>query len=257
MNKERAYNDLIEECESLVDSICDAYLSIEIDPRTVTIDDGAAEDIIDETVESMLDRVESMSQFSEYDSLMQRNGTSLSEIMMDGVARHNAVAKDAYDRFMSFEIPDKSELTRQLMREIVYYIEDICERDPDRFNAKIATDVMLVNCETVKVVGNLIAAFMDGDQSLRQIAAYDPEWTFIYGNDTYLSHISGDDVETFKKLIPEDECKEGHLFIGFGDQLATFDEFFDHIDDLAHPAYIEEELSRIFDRYRRRVHEDE
>ena len=257
MNKERAYNDLIEECESLVGSICDAYSSIEIDPRTVTIDDGDAEDIIDETVESMLDRVESMSQFSEYDSLMQRNGTSLSEIMLDGVARHNAVAKDAYDRFMSFEIPDKSELSRQLMNEIVYYIDDICERDPDRFNAKIATDVMLVNCETVKVVGNLIAAFMDGDQSLRQITAYDPEWTFIYGHDTYLSHISGDDVETFKKLIPEDECKEGHLFIGFGNQLATFDEFFDHIDDLAHPAYIEEELSRIFDRYRRRVHEDE
>jgi len=117
MNKERAYNDLIEECESLVDSICDAYSSIEIDPRTVTIDDGLAEDTIDETVESMLDRVESMSQFSEYDSLMQRNGTSLSEIMMDGVARHNAVAKDAYDRFMSFEIPGKSELSRQLMRE--------------------------------------------------------------------------------------------------------------------------------------------
>ena len=205
----------------------------------------------------MLDRVESMSQFSEYDSLMQRNGTSLSEIMMDGVARHNAVAKDAYDRFMSFEIPDKSELSRQLMREIVYYIEDICERDPDRFNAKIATDVMLVNCETVKVVGNLIVAFMGGDQDLRQITAYAPEWAFIYGNDTYLSHISGDDIETFKKLIPEDECKEGHLFIGFGNQLATFDEFFDHIDDLAHPAYIEEELSRIFDRYRRRVHEYE
>lgn len=257
MNKERAYNDLIEECESLVDSICDAYSSIEIDPRTVTIDDGFAEDTIDETVESMLDRVESMSQFSEYDSLMQRNGTSLSEIMMDGVARHNAVVKDAYDRFMSFEIPDKSELSRQLMREIVYYIEDICERDPDRFNAKIATDVMLANCETVKVVSNLIAAFVDGDQGLRQTVAYDLEWMLIYGHDTYLSHISGDDVETFKKLIPEDECKEGHLFIGFGNQLATFDELFDHIDDLAHPAYIEEELSRIFDRYRRRVHEDE
>lgn len=256
MNKERAYNDLIEECESLVDSICDAYSSIEIDPRTVTIDDGAAEDIIDETVESMLDRVESMSQFSEYDSLMQRNGTSLSEIMLDGVARHNAVAKDAYDRFVSFEIPDKSELSRQLMREIVYYIDDICERDPDRFNAKIATDVMLVNCETVKVVGNLIAAFMDGDQSLRQTVAYDLAWTLIYGNDTYLSHISGDDVETFKKLIPEDECMEGTLFT-FGGQNASFDEFFDHIDDLAHPAEIEEELSSIFNRYRRRVHEDE
>lgn len=256
MNKERAYNDLIEECESLVDSICDAYSSIEIDPRTVTIDDGVAEDVIDETVESMLDRVESMSQFSEYDSLMKRNGTSLSEIMMDGVARYNAVAKDAYDRFMSFEIPDKSELSRQLMREIVYYIEDICECDPDRFNAKIATDVMLANCETVKVVSNLITAFVEGDQGPRQIAAYDLEWTFIYGNDTYLSHISGDDVETFKKLIPEDECKEGTLF-AMGGQLATFDEFFDHIDDLAHPAYIEEELSRIFDRYRRRVHEDE
>lgn len=98
---------------------------------------------------------------------------------------------------------------------------------------------------------------MDGDQGLRQTVAYDLEWTLIYGNDTYLSHISGDDVETFKKLIPEDECKEGHLFIGFGNQLATFDELFDHIDDLAHPAYIEEELSSIFDRYRRRVHEDE
>lgn len=256
MNKERAYNDLIEECESLVDSICDAYSSIEIDPRTVTIDDGVAEDVIDETVESMLDRVESMSQFSEYDSLMKRNGTSLSEIMMDGVARYNAVAKDAYDRFMSFEIPDKSELSRQLMREIVYYIEDICECDPDRFNAKIATDVMLINCETAKVVSNLVAAFVEGDQGPRQIAAYDLEWTLIYGNDTYLSHISGDDVETFKKLIPEDECKEGTLF-AMGGQLATFDEFFDHIDDLAHPAYIEEELSRIFDRYRRRVHEDE
>ena len=256
MNKERAYNDLIEECESLVDSICDAYSSVEIDPRTVTIDDGVAEDVIDETVESMLDRVESMSQFSEYDSLMKRNGTSLSEIMMDGVARYNAVAKDAYDRFMSFEIPDKSELSRQLMREIVYYIEDICECDPDRFNAKIATDVMLVNCETAKVVSNLVAAFVEGDQGPRQIAAYDLEWTLIYGNDTYLSHISGDDVETFKKLIPEDECKEGTLF-AMGGQLATFDEFFDHIDDLAHPAYIEEELSRIFDRYRRRVHEDE
>lgn len=225
-------------------------------PRTVTIDDGVAEDTIDETVESMLDRVESMSQFSEYDSLMQRNGTSLSEIMMDGVARYNAVAKDAYDRFMSFEIPDKSELSRQLMREIVYYIEDICERDPDRFNAKIATDVMLANCETVTVVSNLVAAFVDGDQGPRQIAAYDLEWTLIYGNDTYLSHISGDDVETFKKLIPEDECKEGTLF-AMGGQLATFDEFFDHIDDLAHPAYIEEELSSIFNRYRRRVHEDE
>lgn len=257
MDKERAYNDLIEECESLVDSICDAYSSIEIDPRTVTIDDGFAEDTIDETEGSMLMRVDEMNQRDEYDSLMKRNGTSLMEIMMDGVARHNAAAKDAYDRFVSFEIPDKSELSRQLMREIVYYIEDICERDPDRFNAKIATDVMLVNCETVKVVGNLIAAFMDGDQSLRQITAYDPEWTFIYGHDTYLSHISGDDVETFKKLIPEDECKEGHLFIGFGNQLATFDEFFDHIDDLAHPAYIEEELSSIFNRYRRRVHEDE
>ena len=256
MNKERAYNDLIEECESLVDSICNAYSSIEIDPRTVTIDDGVAEDVIDETVESMLDRVESMSQFSEYDSLMKRNGTSLSEIMMDGVARYNALAKDAYDRFMSFEIPDKSELSRQLMREIVYYIEDICECDPDRFNAKIATDVMLADCETVKVVSNLIAAFVEGDQGPRQIAAYDLEWTLIYGNDTYLSHISGDDVETFKKLIPEDECKEGTLF-AMGGQLATFDEFFDHIDDLAHPAYIEEELSRIFDRYRRRVHEDE
>ena len=256
MNKERAYNDLIEECESLVDSVCDAYSSIEIDPRTVTIDDGVAEDVIDETVESMLDRVESMSQFSEYDSLMKRNGTSLSEIMTDGVARYNAVAKDAYDRFMSFEIPDKSELSRQLMREIVYYIEDICECDPDRFNAKIATDVMLVNCETAKVVSNLVAAFVEGDQGPRQIAAYDLEWTLIYGNDTYLSHISGDDVETFKKLIPEDECKEGTLF-AMGGQLATFDEFFDHIDDLAHPAYIEEELSRIFDRYRRRVHEDE
>lgn len=255
MNK-NAYNDLIEECESLVDSICDAYSSIEIDPRTVTIDDGVAEDVIDETVESMLDRVESMSQFSEYDSLMKRNGTSLSEIMMDGVARYNAVAKDAYDRFMSFEIPDKSELSRQLMREIVYYIEDICECDPDRFNAKIATDVMLVDCETAKVVSNLVAAFVEGDQGPRQIAAYDLEWTLIYGNDTYLSHISGDDVETFKKLIPEDECKEGTLF-AMGGQLATFDEFFDHIDDLAHPAYIEEELSRIFDRYRRRVHEDE
>lgn len=240
----------------MVDSICDAYSSIEIDPRTVTIDDGEAEDIIDETVESMLDRVESMSQFSEYDSLMQRNGTSLSEIMMDGVARYNAAAKDAYDRFMSFEIPDKSELSRQLMREIVYYIDDICERDPDRFNAKIATDVMLVNCETVKVVSNLVAAFVDGDQGPRQIAAYDLEWTLIYGNDTYLSHISGDDVETFKKLIPEDECKKGTLF-AMGGQLATFDEFFDHIDDLAHPAYIEEELSSIFNRYRRRVHEDE
>lgn len=252
MNKERAYNDLIEECESLVGSICDAYSSIEIDPRTVTIDDGVAEDVIDETVESMLDRVESMSQFSEYDSLMKSNGTSLSEIMMDGVARYNAVAKDAYDRFMSFEIPDKSELSRQLMREIVYYIEDICECDPGRFNAKIATDVMLVNCETAKVVSNLVAAFVEGDQGPRQIAAYDLEWTLIYGNDTYLSHISGDDVETFKKLIPEDECKEGTLF-AMGGQLATFDEFFDHIDDLAHPAYIEEELSRIFDRYRRRV----
>ena len=116
---------------------------------------------------------------------------------------------------------------------------------------------MLADCETVKVVSNLITAFVDGDQSLRQITAYDLEWTLIYGHDTYLSHISGDDVETFKKLIPEDECKEGHLFIGFGNQLATFDEFFDHIDDLAHPAYIEEELSRIFNRYRRRVHEDE
>jgi hypothetical protein len=257
MNKERAYNDLIEECESLVGSICDAYSSIEIDTRAVIIDDGAAEDIIDETVESMLDRVESMSQFSEYDSLMQRNGTSLMEIMMDGVARHNAAVKDAYDRFMSFEIPDKPELSRQLMNEIVYYIDDICERDPDRFNAKIATDVMLVDCETTKVVSNLIAAFVDGDQGLRQIAAYDLEWTLIYGHDTYLSHISGDDVETFKKLIPEDECKDGHLFIGFGNQLVTFDELFDHIDDLAHPAYIEEELSSIFNRYRRRVHEDE
>ena len=122
MNKERAYNDLIEECESLVDSVCDAYSSIEIDPRTVTIDDGVAEDVIDETVESMLDRVESMSQFSEYDSLMKRNGTSLSEIMTDGVARYNAVAKDPYDRFMSFEIPDKSELSRQLMRERLFII---------------------------------------------------------------------------------------------------------------------------------------
>ena len=46
---------------------------------------------------------------------MQRNGTSLREIMMDGVARHNAVAKDAFDRFVSFEIPDKSELSRQFM----------------------------------------------------------------------------------------------------------------------------------------------
>lgn len=54
MNKERAYNDLIEECESMVDSICDAYSSIEIDPRTVTIDDGFAEDTIDETEGSML-----------------------------------------------------------------------------------------------------------------------------------------------------------------------------------------------------------
>lgn len=115
---------------------------------------------------------------------------------------------------------------------------------------------MLVNCETTKVVSNLVAAFVEGDQGPRQIAAYDLEWTLIYGNDTYLSHISGDDVETFKKLIPEDECKEGTLF-AMGGQLATFDEFFDHIDDLAHPAYIEEELSRIFDRYRRRVHEDE
>lgn len=256
MNKERAYNDLIEECESLVDSICDAYSSIEIDPRTVTIDDGLAEDTIDETEESMLMRVDEMNQRDEYDSLMKRNGTSLREIMMDGVARHNAVTKDAYDRFMSFEIPDKSELSRQLMREIVYYIDDICERDPDRFNAKIATDVMLANCETVKVVSNLIAAFVDGDQGLRQITAYDLEWMLIYGHDTYLSHISGDDVETFKKLIPEDECKEGTLF-AMGGQLATFDEFFDRIDDLAHPAYIEEGLSRIFDRYRRRVHEDE
>lgn len=256
MNKERAYNDLIEECESLVDSICDAYSSIDIDPRTVTIDEGAAEDIIYETVEPMLMRVDDMNQRDEYDSLMQRNGTSLREIMMDGVARHNAVAKDAYDRFVSFEIPDKSELTRQLMREIVYYIDDICERDPDRFNAKIATDVMLVNCETVKVVSNLIAAFMDGDQGPRQTVAYDLAWTLIYGNDTYLSHISGDDIETFKKLIPEDECKDGTLFT-FGGQNASFDEFFDHIDDLAHPAEIEEELSSIFDRYRRRVHEDE
>lgn len=115
---------------------------------------------------------------------------------------------------------------------------------------------MLVNCETAKVVSNLVAAFVEGDQGPRQIAAYDLEWTLIYGNDTYLSHISGDDVETFKKLIPEDECKEGTLF-AMGGQLATFDEFFDRIDDLAHPAYIEEELSRIFDRYRRRVHEDE
>lgn len=257
MNKERAYNELIEECASLVDSICDAYSSIEIDPRTVTIDDGAAEDIIDETVESMLDRVESMSQFSEYDSLMQRNGTSLSEIMMDGVARHNALAKDAYDRFMSFELPDKSELTHQLMSKLVHYIEDVCECDPDRLDARVATDMMLSDCELSKVVSNLIADFMGGGQGLIPTAAYDSEWLFIYGNDTYLSHISGDDVETFKKLIPEDECKEGHLFIGFGNQLATFDEFFDHIDDLAHPRYIEEELSSIFNNYRRRVHQDE
>ena len=115
---------------------------------------------------------------------------------------------------------------------------------------------MLANCETVKVVSNLVAAFVDGDQGLRQTVAYDLEWMLIYGHDTYLSHISGDDVETFKKLIPEDECKEGTLF-AMGGQLATFDEFFDHIDDLAHPAYIKEELSSIFDRYRRRVHEDE
>lgn len=121
MNKERAYNDLIEECESLVDSICDAYSSIEIDTRAVIIDDGAAEDIIDETEGSMLMRVDGMNQHDEYDSLMKRNGTSLREIMMDGVARHNAVVKDAYDRFMSFEIPDNSELSRQLMRDRLLY----------------------------------------------------------------------------------------------------------------------------------------
>lgn len=257
MNKERAYNELIEECESLVDSICDAYSSIEIDPRTVTIDDGAAEDIIDETVESMADRLDAMDQGDEYDSLMERNGTSLRAIMMDGVARHNAVAKEAYDRFMSFELPGKSELIHQLMSKLVHYIEDVCERDPDRLNARVATEMMLSDYEPSKVVSNLIAAFVDSGQDLNQTFSYDSEWLFIYGNDTYLSHISGDDVETFKKLIPEDECKEGHLFIGFGNQLATFDEFFDHIDDLAHPAYIEEELSSIFNRYRRRVHEDE
>lgn len=257
MNKERAYNDLIEECEVLVDSIYDAYSSIEIDPRTVTIDDGAAEDIIDETVESMADRLDEMDQGDEYDSLMERNGTSLREIMMDGVARHNALAKDAYDRFVSFEFPDKSEFTHQLMSKLVHYIEDVCERDPDRLNARVATDMMLSDYDPSKVVSNLIADFMGGGQGLIPTAAYDLEWTLIYGNDTYLSHISGDDVETFKKLIPEDKCKEGHLFIGFGNQPATFDEFFDHIDDLAHPRYIEEELSSIFNRYRRRVHADE
>lgn len=257
MDKKRAYNELIDECESLVDSIYDAYSSIEIDSRGQRINEGAAEDIIDETSSLIADTLGGTTkQRYEFDSLMKRNGTSIEKILADGVARYNQMAKEAEDRFKSFELPDKSEFTRQLMNELVHYIDDVCERDPDRLNAKVATDMMMSDCEPAEVVNNLIAAYTTCGQRSDEQSVYGLEWQLIYGNDTYLSHISGDDVETFKKLIPEDECKSGDFGV-FGDPGVGFDECFDHIDDLAHRDEIREELSSIFNRYRRRVYADE